>query len=105
ADALQYFAGPDGLDRLLTATDDELEPFRTIYWRRARGAGATLERKVFVDKQPMNAVNLPVIARLFPGARILFAMRDPRDVVLSCFRQQFLMNRYTYHLLTAEGSA
>lgn len=105
ADALKHFAGPCGLARLMMATEAELAPFRTAYWRRARGAGAKLERRLFVDKQPMNTVNLPVIARLFPDARILFTVRDPRDVVLSCFRRRFLMNRYTYHLLTAEGSA
>jgi tetratricopeptide (TPR) repeat protein len=105
AEAIHHFAGPDGLDRLLAASDAELEALRATYWRRARSAGATLERKLFVDKQPMNTVNLPVIARLFPGARILFARRDPRDVVLSSFRRSFLMNRYTYHLLTAEGAA
>jgi len=104
-DALQHFAGRDGLERLVMAGEAELAPLRAAYWRRARAAGATLERKVFVDKQPMNSVNLPVIARLFPGAKILFAMRDPRDVVLSCFRQRFLINRYTYHLLTADGTA
>jgi tetratricopeptide (TPR) repeat protein len=103
--ALKHFAGPEGLGRLLTATEAELADLRTAYWLRARAAGATLERKVFVDKQPMNTVNLPVIARLFPGAKILVARRDPRDVVLSCFRQRFLMNRYTYHLLTVEGAA
>jgi tetratricopeptide (TPR) repeat protein len=105
ADALHHFAGPDGLNRLLMATDAELAPFRTAYWRRARSAGATLERRLFVDKQPMNTLHLPVIARLFPGAKVLFARRDPRDVVLSCFRRRFLMNPYTYHLLTAEGAA
>jgi tetratricopeptide (TPR) repeat protein len=105
ADALKHFAGPDGLERLLAASEAELAPLRTAYWRRARAAGASLERRLFVDKQPMNAVNLPLIARLFPGAKILFAVRDPRDVVLSCFRQRFLMNRYTYHFLTAQGSA
>jgi tetratricopeptide (TPR) repeat protein len=105
ADALEHFAGADGLYRLLTATDAELAPFRTAYWRRARSAGARFERRVFVDKQPMNSLHLPLIARLFPGARILCARRDPRDVVLSCFRRRFLMNRYTYHLLTVEGAA
>src|SRR6185437_5713558 len=105
ADALRHFAGPDGLRRLLLATDDELAALRTAYWRRAKAAGATLERKLFVDKQPMNSLHLPVIARLFPGARILFARRDPRDVVLSCFRRRFLMNRYTYPLLTPDGAA
>jgi len=105
ADALRHFAGPDGLDRLLMATDAELAAFRTAYWRRARSAGATLERRLFVDRQPMNSLHLPVIARLFPGAKILFARRDPRDVVLSCIRRRFLINRYTYQLLTAEGAA
>ena len=103
--SLNAFAGADGLNRLLAATDAELDPFRDDYWRRARAAGAKLDRRVFVDKQPMNALNLHLIARLFPGGRILFARRDPRDVVLSCFRRRFLMNRYTYELLTAEGAA
>ena len=104
-DAVRHFAGPDGLNRLLMATDAELADLRTAYWRRARSVGATLERRLFVDKQPVNSLPLPIIARLFPGARILVARRDPRDVVLSCFRRRFLMNRYTYHLLTAEGTA
>ena len=105
ADALHHFAGPDGLNRLLAATETELAAFRSAYWRRARAAGATLERRLFVDKQPMNTLHLPVIARLFPGARILCARRDPRDVVLSCFRRRFLINRYTSHFHTAEGTA
>ena len=36
---------------------------------------------------------------------VLFAQRDPRDVVLSCFRRQFGMNPATYQLLTLEGAA
>jgi tetratricopeptide (TPR) repeat protein len=104
-DAIQHFAGPDGLKRLLMATDAELAAFRAAYWRRARAAGASLDRRVFVDKQPMNSLNLPLIARLFPEARILAARRDPRDVALSSFRRRFLMNRYTCRLLTAESAA
>ena len=105
AASLREFAGPRGLNRLLAATELELQPFRDDYWRRVRSAGARLDRRVFVDKQPMNSLNLHLIARLFPGARILMARRDPRDVALSCFRRRFLMNRYTYELLTAEGAA
>ena len=105
AAALLQFAGAQGLGRLLAATESELEPLREDYWRRARSAGAKLDRRVFVDKQPMNSLNLHLIARLFPGARILIARRDPRDVALSCFRRRFLINRYTCELLTAEGAA
>ena len=104
-DSLNAFAGADGMSRLLSATEAELEVLRNAYWRRVRAAGAKLERKVFVDKQPMNSLYLPLIARLFPGARILFARRDPRDVALSCFRRRFLMNRYTYEFLSIEGAA
>jgi hypothetical protein len=104
-DALRHFAGRDGTERLLSATEAELAGWRAAYWRRAGRMGARLDRRVFIDKQPMNSLHLPLIARLFPEARILVARRDPRDVVLSCFRRRFLMNRYTYQLLTAQGAA
>jgi hypothetical protein len=45
--------------------------------------------RIFVDMNPFNGIKLPVIARLFPDARILIMRRDPRDVVLSCFRINF----------------
>ena len=104
-DAMREFGGPGGPDRLLRASEAELQHFRGAYWRRVKSAGALLRRPLLVDKQPMNSLNLPLIARLFPEARILLAQRDPRDVVLSCFRRRFLMNRYTYAMLSAEGAA
>ena len=52
---------------------------------------------------PLSSVLLPVVAKLFPHARVLFARRDPRDVVLSCFRRRFDMNPAMYQLLTLEG--
>ena len=36
---------------------------------------------------------------------MLFARRDPRDVVLSCFRRRFGMNASMYQLLTLQGAA
>jgi hypothetical protein len=42
---------------------------------------------------------------LFPHAKILFACRDPRDIVLSCFRHRFQMSAPIYELLTLEGAA
>ncbi|HEY5413155.1 MAG TPA: sulfotransferase [Caulobacteraceae bacterium] len=104
-DSMRKFAGAAGLAQLLSATESELEGLRTAYWRRAAAAGAKLERGVFVDKQPIDTLHLHLVARLFPEAKILLARRDPRDVVLSCFRRRFLLNRYTYALLGAEASA
>jgi hypothetical protein len=50
-------------------------------------------------------LKLPLIARLFPRAKILFACRDPRDIVLSCFRHRFRMSAPIYELLTLPGAA
>jgi hypothetical protein len=78
---------------------------RKAYWRRVRDAGADVADKVFVDKHPLNSMKLPLIAKLFPHAKILFAVRDPRDVILSCFRRRFKMNPSMYELLTLPGAA
>ena len=42
-----------------------------------------------VDKNPLNMLRLPLLNRLFPEARIIFALRHPCDVVLSCYMQSF----------------
>jgi len=46
-----------------------------------------------------------LIARLFPNARILFAERDPRDVVFSCFRRAFQINTGMYQFTSLESAA
>jgi hypothetical protein len=40
-----------------------------------------------------------LIQRLFPAAKIILVLRDPRDVVLSCYQQRFSMNVAMYQLL------
>jgi hypothetical protein len=69
------------------------------------GEGLDPAGKVFVDKNPFNSFRLPLIARLFPNARTLFARRDPRDVILSCFRHRFQMSPAAWQLLTIDGAA
>jgi tetratricopeptide (TPR) repeat protein len=100
-----YLAGSEGLDRLAALSADELEGLRAQYWRQVESFGVNPRRKVFIDKQPLNVFNLPLIARLFPRAKILFAIRDPRDVVLSCFRRHFDVNAVMFEFLTLEDGA
>ena len=100
-----YLGGPQGLDQLITAPEAELRPYREAYWRRVGDAGVDPSGAVFIDKHPFNSLRLPVIARLFPEARVLFAVRDPRDVVLSCLRRRFNINSITFDMLTLEGCA
>jgi tetratricopeptide (TPR) repeat protein len=93
------------LQRLSEAPESELQPLRDAYWRRATQKGLIVAGKVFVDRYALNSLKLPLIARLFPSAKIVFARRDPRDVVLSCFRHRFQMSYPMYQMLTLVGSA
>lgn len=73
---------------------DDLDPalvarLRAAYWTRVRTYAGPVDGCVFVDMNPLNGTKLPIIARLFPNARIAIMRRDPRDVVLSCFRINF----------------
>ncbi len=73
---------------------------RAAYWSAARGHhGASCDQGVFVDKFTLNTVDLGLIDTVFPDARVLFAMRDPRDVCLSCVQQLMVPGPATVHLL------
>ena len=102
-DVVQAFLRrPEDLDRLAALPPDEADRFRDLYWGRVRAIGAKPRGKVVVDKQPMNTVALPVIIKLFPKAKVLFLKRDPRDVVLSCFRRRFSVNATTVEFLDSK---
>ncbi|MGC1524013.1 MAG: sulfotransferase [Steroidobacteraceae bacterium] len=101
----RFMREPSNLEPLARADESQLNAPRTAYWDAVRRAGVGVAGKVFIDKHPLNTLKLPLIARLFPRAKILFACRDPRDVVLSCFRRRYNMNSAMYQLLTLEGAA
>jgi tetratricopeptide (TPR) repeat protein len=51
------------------------------------------------DKMPHNFMHLGLIARLFPGARVIHTTRDPIDTCLSCYFQHFVGGiNYSYDL-------
>jgi tetratricopeptide (TPR) repeat protein len=101
----EFMSRPEDLERLIAAPPATLERCREAYWRRVAAAGADVRGKIVVDTCALNALKLPLIARLFPGSKILFACRDPRDLIMSCFRHRFAMSAPTYELLTLEGAA
>jgi tetratricopeptide (TPR) repeat protein len=106
ADAMAaYGRTPAQLVGLADAPPSEISRLRDAYWQRVAREGAKPAGKLFVDKHPLNTFRLPVIAKLFPEAKVLFARRDPRDVVLSCLRRRFAMSRPMYQLLTLDGAA
>jgi hypothetical protein len=100
-----FLADDAGCARLAVLTAAAADAWRARYWATVAAHGVDPRGKLFIDKAPAGTLTLPVIARLFPRARIVFAVRDPRDVVLSCFRTAFQMNAMTYAFTSLEGAA
>ncbi|HSZ51319.1 MAG TPA: sulfotransferase [Caulobacteraceae bacterium] len=101
-----FLAGPAQLSDLETIDQEEADRRRAVYWRGVRQSlGKDLAGKTLLDKLPLHTLALPVIAKLFPDATILFALRDPRDVVLSCFRRRFRQNAAMAEFLTLPDAA
>lgn len=86
------FLRQGGLARLAAADRDTIEALRSAYWQAVASAGIDADGKLFVDKDPLKGLALPLIARVFPAARIIVMLRDPRDVVWSCFRANFALS-------------
>jgi len=89
---------------LVALTDSDIEAIRAEYWRRIR-AETDVGKRTVLDKLPLNVIFLPLIKRVFPDAKIILALRDPRDVVLSCYQQRFGMNAAMVQFLDLGSAA
>jgi Tfp pilus assembly protein PilF len=102
----EWLASDAGINALARLTKEQAAAHRERYWQGVRDtAGVDLTGRTLVDKLPLHTLSLPVIAKLFPQARVLFALRDPRDVVLSCFRRRFQINPAMFEMLDLAGAA
>ena len=67
--------------------------------------GGTADGKLLVDKNPSPTARLPLWLRVFPELRVIIALRDPRDVVLSCYFQNIPLNAVNVNFLSFERVA
>ena len=99
-------ATEQGLEKLRQASDAELEPLRQKYLQRLQQeVGADNRKPIVIDKLPLNSIGLLHISRLFPASKIIVALRDPRDSVLSCFQQRFDINLAMFQFLALDTAA
>jgi hypothetical protein len=66
---------------------------------------AEAANKFVIDKNPSPTARLPVWLRVFPELKVLIALRDPRDVVLSCYFQNIPLNTVNVNFLSLERTA
>ena len=94
------------LQVLDAAAPTQLRQARENYFRyTGLFIGKTIGDKLLIDKNPALNVLIPAVVRIFPEARFLVALRDPRDVCLSCFMQPLAINPVSSAYLTLEGTA
>ena len=94
-----------GLDRLPDLDQAETDRLRGLYFAELDRLLPDLGGRTVIDKLPLNLLAVPLIHRLFPDARIVFAQRHPCDVVLSCFMQNFAINDAMANFLDLGDSA
>jgi len=98
----EFLTESGGIARLAAINASATAAFGDLYWQRVAEAGIG-SATTFVDMDPLKGIKLPVIAKLFPDARIVVMRRDPRDIVWSCFRQNFAISAAAYAFTTIEG--
>jgi tetratricopeptide (TPR) repeat protein len=64
-----------------------------------------LTDRLHIDKNPTHTLFIPAIVRLFPETQFLVALRDPRDVVVSCYLQYLPLNPNSVCFLSWEATA
>jgi tetratricopeptide (TPR) repeat protein len=60
---------------------------------------------IFLDKNPSPTHSLHLWLRVFPELKVIIALRDPRDVVVSCYLQNLPLNPATANFLSVERTA
>ena len=84
---------PGGFDKALqNLRTPQIKRLRDLYRRELEKNGADFSKRVIIDKMPLNIVHVPIIAAVFPEAKIILALRHPADSCLSCFMQDFVLN-------------
>jgi tetratricopeptide (TPR) repeat protein len=92
--------------KLNELSNQRLNTLRRLYTQALlQEAGVAAHGKLLVDKNPSPTAWLPLWLRMFPELRVLIALRDPRDVVLSCYFQNILLNATNVNFLSFERLA
>jgi Flp pilus assembly protein TadD len=84
---------------------EEVLSLRAAYWRAAEAQAPDCRERTLIDKLPLNLIFLPLIHFVFPDAKVILALRDPRDCVLSSFQQRFTVNAAMVQTLELPSAA
>jgi tetratricopeptide (TPR) repeat protein len=93
------------LSVLEAASTGALQQSRAVYFRSAEmSLGNPIGNRLLIDKNPSLTFLIPLLIRVFPEIKLLVALRDPRDVCLSCFMQSLPLNQGSSAYLSLEST-
>jgi len=93
------------LSVLESASVDRLRQSRANYFHFAEKIlGEAVGDRLLIDKNPALNSAIPAVVRIFPEAKFLVVIRDPRDVCLSCFMQPLDINTVSSAFLSLAGA-
>jgi tetratricopeptide (TPR) repeat protein len=67
--------------------------------------GEPIGGRLHLDKNPAYNLTIPRLLRVFPQTRLIVAIRDPRDVVLSCYLRFLSLNVVSVRFLDIQRTA
>ncbi len=103
--ASEKYLSADGIEKLAALSDDDVMQLRRSYWAVVAENGVSVAGKMFVDMDPLKGAALPLIARIFPDAKVVIMHRDPPDVIWSCFKHNFVYSPTTYEFTSLSRAA
>lgn len=83
----------------------EINKYRRYYFKEAEKYIKLKPDSTLIDKLPLNIIEIQLIHRLFPSAKIILSLRHPYDVCLSNYMQHFDLNDAMANFLTLEDTA
>ena len=82
-----------------------IEDMRNFYFNQLDNYKKEKNKKIIIDKMPLNIVHAGEIIRFFPNAKFILALRHPFDCVLSCFMQNFMLNHAMANFLNLNDAS
>ncbi len=91
--------------KLESISESFFHEMREIYFDARSEYIKVNKDKVYIDKLPLNIVHVAEILSFFPNAKFILALRNPYDVVLSCFMQYFGANSAMLNFTSLKDTA
>lgn len=86
------FGASSSIASIETMSTQMTEKLSNIYLEKFKKYCQINPGNVSIDKLPLNILEVPIINKVFPEAKFIFAVRHPFDCIMSCWMQNFKLN-------------